>query len=37
MKTSKLLRRPDVALAIAIIYVLALYVMWTGGRPNGTR
>jgi len=30
----KLLKRPDVMLAIAIIYLLAVYVMWREGRSR---
>jgi hypothetical protein len=32
--TRKLLGRPDVALAIAIIYLMAVYVIWREGKSR---
>lgn len=34
---SKLLKRPDVILALAMLYIIVLYIVWREGRPRGTR
>lgn len=30
----KLLKRPDVAIALLLLWLLCIYIMWRGGRPR---
>lgn len=31
---TKLLKRPDVAIALLLLWLLVLYIIWRGGRPS---